>query len=315
MTGVRIIEVRSELGAGTRGASLGPDAIRIAALDFRSDYFKRYPVAEVKHENHMLYEPPASPYAKRISGVIETCERVAHEVKKAIKGGAFPIVISGDHSASIGTITGLKQAFPDKRLGVIWIDAHADLHSPYTTPSGNVHGMPLAALLGFDNLDRKRNNLDQVTKEHWEKLKNLGGMNPKIEADDLVFLTLRDYEAEEGDLVVKNGIAVYTTNQIRKQGVEYVCRRVLADLDRCDHLYISFDVDSLDPSVSKGTGTTAKGGLLEREMANLILGLFRQEKVVCFEITEVNPTLDNENTMAEEAFTILQKVTNEVEIV
>jgi arginase len=315
MSSVKIIEVKSELGAGTRGASMGPDAIRIAAMDFRSDYFKKYPTTEVKHDNHLLLEPPSSPYAKRIQGVIETSERVAAEVKKVVKAGSFPIVLSGDHSTAIGTITGLKMAYPDKRLGVIWIDAHADLHSPYTTPSGNVHGMPLAALLGFDNLAFKKNSIDKSTAEEWEKLKHIGGISPKIEADDLVFLALRDYEPEEGDLVVKNGIAVYTTTQIRNKGIENTCRKVLADLDSCDHLYISFDVDSLDPSVSKGTGTTAKGGLLEREMANLILGLFRLEKVICFEITEVNPTLDNENTMAEAAFTILQKVTNEVEIV
>jgi arginase len=284
-------------------------------MDFRSDYFKRYQAVEVKNENHLLLEPPSSPYAKRIQGVIETCERVSNEVKKAVKAGAFPIVLSGDHSSAVGTITGLKMAYPEKRLGVIWIDAHADLHSPYTTPSGNVHGMPLAALLGFDNLDNRKNAIDKATAELWSRLKNLGGLTHKIEADDIVFLTLRDYEAEEGDLIVKNGISVYTTQQIRNKGIENTCRKVLADLDACDHLYISFDVDSLDPSVSKGTGTTAKGGLLEREMANLILGLFRLEKVICFEITEVNPTLDNENTMAEAAFTILQKVTNEVEIV
>jgi arginase len=247
--------------------------------------------------------------------VIETCERVSQEVKKAVKAGSFPIVLSGDHSSAIGTITGLKMAYPDKRIGVIWIDAHADLHSPFTTPSGNVHGMPLAALLGFDNLPFKKNNIDKATSDLWNQLKNLGGINPKVEADDIVFLALRDYEPEEGDLIVKNGIAVYTTQQIRSKGIENTCRKVLADLDSCDYLYISFDVDSLDPSVSKGTGTTAKGGLLEREMATLILGLFRLEEVICFEITEVNPTLDNENTMAEAAFTILQKVTNEVEIV
>src|SRR5690606_16979681 len=151
MKEVKLIEVRSELGAGTRGASMGVDAIKIAALDFGSRYFKQYASVEVETENHLLFESSGSPYAKRISGVLTMCERVAEEVHKVIDAQQFPLVLAGDHSTAAGTIAGIRMAYPKKRLGVIWIDAHADVHSPYTSPSGNMHGMPVAISLDEDN--------------------------------------------------------------------------------------------------------------------------------------------------------------------
>ena len=153
MRNIKIIEVRSEIGAGTRGASLGIDAIKIAALDFMSSLFTNFPTENVPDENKLLYEPVASPYAKRIAGVYTMYDRVASVVSETLKSGLFPVVLSGDHSTAGGTIAGIKMAKPKNRLGVIWIDAHADMHTPYTTPSGNMHGMPLAISLGEDNLD------------------------------------------------------------------------------------------------------------------------------------------------------------------
>src|SRR5690606_9446325 len=149
---IKIIEVRSEIGAGTRGASLGVDAIKVAALDFMSSFFVNFPTENLETENRLLYEPVASPYAKRIKGVHTMYERVASSVEKTLKSGLFPLVLAGDHSTAGGTIAGIKMAKPKSRLGVVWVDAHADMHTPYTTPSGNMHGMPLAAALGFDNL-------------------------------------------------------------------------------------------------------------------------------------------------------------------
>lgn len=312
MSTIRIIEAKSEVGAGTRGSSLGPDALRTAAHDFRSDYFNKYAYDEVADSNEHLFDPPGSPFAKRIDAIVSSCEQLSKHVSSAIKRGEFPIILSADHSNAIGTVSGLKAATPKKRLGVIWVDAHADLHSPLTTPSGNVHGMPLAALLGADNRRHKRNNPDKTTLNHWDALKNLNNINPKVDPRDIVFLTLRDYEPEESAFISEHQIKVYTTAQIRNGGINYMSKQVLNYLDACDHIYISFDVDALDPTVSKGTGTPVKGGLLEREMANLLLGLLARENVACFEITEVNPTLDSENMMAETAFSILQKVTNEI---
>ncbi|HEV8082448.1 MAG TPA: arginase family protein, partial [Chitinophagaceae bacterium] len=132
MKNIKLIEVPSEIGAGTRGASLGVDAIKIAALDFMSNFFVHFPSEKIETENHLLFEPIQSPYAKRINGVLIMYERVAKAVKETILGNFFPVVLSGDHSIAGGTIAGIKAAKPKSRLGVIWIDAHADLHTPYT---------------------------------------------------------------------------------------------------------------------------------------------------------------------------------------
>src|ERR1035437_6062305 len=150
---IRLSEVRSEVGAGTRGASLGIDAIKIAALDFRSNFFKTHRSINIPDDNASLYGMIESRYAKRIRSVLKMYERVAAAVRDSLKDGKFPIMLSGDHSTAGGTIAGVRMAYPDSRLGVIWIDAHADLHSPYTTPSGNMHGMALSTALGEDNIE------------------------------------------------------------------------------------------------------------------------------------------------------------------
>src|SRR5271163_4780160 len=144
---IRLIEVKSEVGAGTRGASLGVDAVKIAALDYRSDFFRTHRSIHIPDDNTALYGRIESRYAKRIRSVLKMFERVAAAVRDTLKDGKFPIILSGDHSTAGGTMSGIKMAWPDSRLGVIWIDAHADLHSPYTTPSGNLHGMVLATAL------------------------------------------------------------------------------------------------------------------------------------------------------------------------
>src|SRR4051812_39531816 len=171
MKNIKLIEVPSEIGAGTRGASLGIDAIKIAALDFMSNFFVHFPSEKIQTENQLLFEPIQSPYAKRINGVVTMYERLCKCVKECIKNNFFPVVISGDHSCSGGTIAGIKSAKPESKLGVIWIDAHADLHTPFTTPSGNVHGMPLAAAIGEDNEDYKVHDVDEKTVKQWEQLK------------------------------------------------------------------------------------------------------------------------------------------------
>lgn len=314
MRKIQLIEVKSEIGAGTRGASLGIDAIKIAALDFRSNFFLKYPALEVKNENQLLHASFISPHAKRIKGVATMYERVANEVKNTLEDDKFPVILSGDHSTSGGTIAGIRMAYPDKKLGVIWVDAHADLHSPYTTPSGNLHGMPLAVSLGIDNKEAQVNNPSQDTIDRWEELKNLGGIYPKILPEDLIFLGLRDYEPEEEQIIRKHSIKYITVKQIRKKGIDKTCRSVLEYLKHVDMLYISFDVDVMDAGISKGTGTPVTNGLNEREVANIILGLVQNTKICCFELTEVNPTLDTENLMAENAFEILQRVTVQLEI-
>lgn len=312
MKKIRFVEVKSEVGAGTRGASMGPDAIKIAAFDYGSTLFKKIDSVEVQTENHSLFESPGSPYAKRIKSLLTVLERTANVVKNSLKNNEFPIVLAGDHSTSAGTISGIKMAYPKQRLGVIWIDAHADMHSPWTTPSGNMHGMPLAAVLAEDNASNKMNKPDKDTLENWGKIKRIGGITPKIDWNDLVFIALRDVEPEESYLLKKNKVKIFSTNDVKRNGVEKIARDALAHLSRCHMIYISFDVDSMDSSISKGTGTPVRNGITEKEAGSLLVRLIQNEKVICFEISEVNPTLDKENLMAENTFEILQRVVSQL---
>lgn len=310
MRELKIIEVKSEIGAGTRGSSLGIDAIKIAALDFGSRYFKKHKSVEIPNENHLLLETSGNQFAKRASGILTMVERVSNEISKTLLNKEFPIILAGDHSCSAGTISGIRKAFPKSRLGVIWIDAHSDIHSPYTSPSGNIHGMPLAIVLDEDNMESKVNTPDQETINYWYQLKNVGNIAPKIKYDDLVYIAMRDSELPEQYLLKKHKVKNFSTLEIRKRGVERIALDTLKYLEKCDLIYVSFDVDALDPSISRGTGTPVPNGITEREAGNLLARLMSSEKVCGFEIVEVNPTLDRENLMAEHAFEILIRATN-----
>jgi len=313
MKQIKLIEVKSEIGAGTRGASMGVDALKIAALDFGSYFFKRNKSVRVPVENKLLLEPIRNEYAKRIKGIYTVAEKLAKEVQKAVEApNTFPIILSGDHSSSMGTVAGIKMAHPDKRLGIIWIDAHADIHSPYTTPSGNMHGMPIAAMLDEDNIANKTNEPDEETINYWEKLKSLGGIKPKVLPSDVIYVAMRGMEIQESTLIKKLNIHNYTVSEMRAKGVERAAVEVLNYLDKCDIIHISFDVDSMDPSISRGTGTPTKNGITEREAGNFIARLLYSKKIASFEIAEINPTLDKENLMAENAFEILQKAANQI---
>lgn len=312
MKKIKFVEVKSEIGAGTRGASLGIDALKIAALDYGSNLFNQIPSIEIPNENKMLYEFAGISYAKRIKGVLSIYERLCTEISDCLKKKVFPIVLAGDHSTAGGTIAGIKNAFPKARLGVIWIDAHADLHSPYTTPTGNIHGMPVAASVGEDNIACRINKPDKDSIELWNKLKKVGGVSPKFTYKDLVYISLRDIEPEESFLLKKNKVKIFSTNEVRKNGVEKIARDTLAHLNNCNLIYISFDVDSMDSSISKGTGTPVRNGITEKEAGSLLVRLLQNEKVCCFEICEINPTLDKENLMAENTFEILQKAISQL---
>jgi len=310
MKELKIIEVKSEIGAGTRGASLGVDAIKIAALDFGSRYFKKHNTLEIPNENHLLLEATGNAYAKRISGVLTMVERVTEEVAKTLENNSFPIILAGDHSTAAGTISGIRKAYPKSKLGVIWVDAHADLHSPYTTPSGNLHGMSMAIVLDEDNLDSKVNKPDQETLNYWFQLKNVANIAPKITYKDVVYIGVRDVEIQEEFLLKRHRVKNFTIADIRKRSVERIAIDAIQTLDHCDLIYVSFDVDVLDSAISKGTGTPVSNGLTEREAGNLLSRLLTSDTVCCFEMVEINPTLDKENLMAENAFEILVRATN-----
>jgi arginase len=243
MKGIKLIEVRSELGAGTRGASLGIEALKMASLAYGSYLFGKFKSKEVKDSSNLLYKNPIRTYAKRIKGVVKIFQKQANTISKEIKAGRFPVVISGDHSSAGGTIAGIKMANPNKKLGVIWIDAHADLHSPYTTPSGNIHGMPLASALGIDFQGKPKNPVTGDTIPFWDTLKNIGGIYPKITPDSLIFIGLRDTETEETQYIKRNKIKTVNVETIRKGKIKEICKSCIDYLKDCDILYVSFDID------------------------------------------------------------------------
>ena len=309
MRKIKLVEVRSEIAAGTRGASLGVDALKIASLDKKSNFFSQFQPIHVPNANDFLWKGNKHPYANYIDGVYQVIKNVYSTIESLRLEKKFPIILAGDHSTAAGTIMGIKGAHPDMRLGVIWIDAHADLHTPYTTPSGNMHGMPLAMAAHLDNLDCQLNQPSKDTCDFWDRLKKIGGDFPKIKPEDIVYISVRDTEIPENTLIQKYGITNFTTETVRELGVFEVAKRSLALLKDCEQLYISFDVDSMDPSFSLGTGTPVPNGLTVEEAIQLNAELIKDKRVCCWEIVEVNPTLDSENTMAEIAFEVLEITT------
>lgn len=309
---LRIIKNRSDIGAGTRGADMGIDAMEIAAINSGNNFFNRSPYIDVKTHNETIYDMVRNSFAKRIGFVVEQCTRVSNVVQETLGKKEFPLVLSGDHSSALGTISGIKAAYPKGRLGVVWIDAHADLHTPYTSPSGNVHGMPLAAALQEDNIPMKSNNPDKGTTASWEKLKKIGTDTPKFLPQDLIYFGVRDTEEAENKLIDRKNIKNYTVAEIRFRGIQKCIQEAIHKLSGCDLIYITFDVDSLDCDfVSRGTGTPVSFGFSPEEAKELITGFLKSEKVVCTEFTEVNPLLDNKgNLMAETAFDILNSCFN-----
>ena len=306
MKELKIIEVKSEIGAGTRGASLGVEAIKIASLDLNSDFFKQYESVEVENVNELLFDGAKHSYAKFIDGVMIMEERVCLEVYETIWEENFPLIIAGDHCTAYGTIAGIKKADPKLRLGVIWIDAHADIHTPFTTPSGNMHGMALSMACGIDNLECKVNDPRGETLEYWEQIKNVGIPGPKVYPEDIVYVGVRDLEKPENYLINKYNINFIETEDIKKLGSAKIAEKALQMLDHCDLIYVSFDVDTLDSRISTGTGTPVPNGLTVEEAKILNAELAKNPKVCAWEIVEVNPTLDTENRMAESAFEILE---------
>ncbi|MGB0861332.1 MAG: arginase [Saprospiraceae bacterium] len=307
---VRIVKNRSDIGAGTRGSDLGIDAIEIAAINQNNDFFNRYEAIDVETHNETIYNMVKNSFGKRMGHVLTQCNRVSEVVKDTLEAGYFPLIMAGDHSSALGSISGIKAAYPEKRLGAIWIDAHADLHSPYTTPSGNVHGMPLAAALALDNKDFQVNTPSAITVKDWEGMKNIGVKGAKIQASDLIFFGVRDTELPEDKLMEDHKIRNFTVEEMRFKGIDSCMKMAIQQLEACDIIYISFDVDSLDcDMISYGTGTPVAKGFDQYEVIQIIKALLATQKVVSLECVEVNPLLDTKgNKMAETAFEVLDAV-------
>jgi len=314
MKAIKIIKNRSDIGAGTRGSDLGIDAIEIAAINQGNNYFDNFQFEDVATENESIYDKVKSSFAKRIGFVHNQCERLCEHVKTNLDNNTFPLVISGDHSSALGTISGVKAAFPNKRIGVVWIDAHADIHSPYTSPSGNIHGMPLAAALYEDNLNCQVNEVTPGTNETWEKMKNIGVPGAKVKASDVIYFGVRDTEEPEDKQIEALQIKNYTVSEMRFRGLDTCVNEAISMLNDCDLIYISFDVDSMDcDMISNGTGTPVPKGFDQYEVIHIINAFVATKKVASLEFVEVNPLLDFKgNKMAETAFEVLDEVTKTI---
>jgi arginase len=301
---------KSEITAGTRGASLGPDAIMTAARKKGSFIFSEFPKVYIDDANHLLDLPTPYKFAKRVDGLETLYRDLDAKVSQVLKSNKFPLVLAGDHGSAAGTIAGIKSAFPSKTLGVVWIDAHADIHTPYTTPSGNIHGMPLSIALDDDNLECGINEVSEFTKKAWVELKKIGGEQAKLKAEHLAYIGVRDTEPEENAIIERLNIRNFTVQEVNQKGTEQVLAEIESQMAACDLIYVSFDVDSMDPeATSHGTGTPVKDGLLPVQAKELLVSLAKNPKTTCIEFVEVNPCLDEKiNRMAEVAAELLEEV-------
>jgi arginase len=307
---LKIIKNRSDIGAGTRGSDLGIDALEIAAINADSDFFNRHPFVDVETHNETIYNKVQNSTAKRIHFVAAQCERLKKSIVSTMQSDFFPLVLSGDHSSALGTMAGIKSLAPSKQLGVIWIDAHADIHSPYSSPSGNIHGMPLAAALAQDHLDLKINDVSKETLSDWEQMKQMGGVCPMLRPEHLVYFGVRDTEPQEEAILERLEIKNYKVHEVRHRGIDLCVQEALTRLADVDLIYLAFDVDALDCDlISKGTGTPVSKGFDSLEVIKLLQGFLASQKVVALELCEINPLLDEKgNRMAECTFEIVNSL-------
>ncbi len=310
---LKILFNTSEITAGTRGASMGPAAIVVAARDLNDTFFSENIPLELPNENQLLDVPTKFQWAKRIDGLEKVFGHVMTGMSQVFNENKFPFLLSADHGSAAATIAGIKTQYPNKRLGVVWIDAHGDLHTPFTTPSGNMHGMPLAIALNDDNEACKKNDIGEEAGAIWEKLKNKGGVGAKFSSEDLFFIAVRDTEQQEEALMARHNIKNYTVAELRERNWETISTEFQTWIDKLDILYISFDVDSMDPDItSYGTGTPVKNGITPDEAREMLNFFANQEKLCCMEFVEVNPCLDDKNTMAEITFDLMKSTVQQI---
>jgi len=283
----------SELGAGTEGSSGGFSAIVSASsnhLENTTSVYNFIDTIKVENEQFSTSLNPDFSHAKNLREIVTMYNRISIAIENSVSDDKFPFVISGDHSNAGGTIRGLKSSWMNSRIGLVWIDAHADLHSPFTTPSGNVHGMPVATAIKENNIENAINQPSDKIIDLWGKL---SGDERRVNPSDIAYVGLRSVEDAESFLIQKYGMGVHTVKKLRTRGVDRVIRDIELQLDKCDVIYVSFDVDSMDPSVSNGTGTPVNDGLSKKEALELLQAFASHSKVKCIEFTEINPSLDS----------------------
>jgi len=290
---VRLIGVKMDLGAGLRGVDMGPTALRIAGIQ-----------REIQKLNHTVEDigdiEVSSAQTAKVDDesarykveIVKTCTALAAVVDQTKKEGTFPLVMGGDHSIAMGTISGLASYYKSqgKKFGVVWVDAHADMNTPDTSPSGNIHGMPLSACLGMGP----------------KELTHIYDVGQKLDPDNVFLIGIREIDASEKKAVNSSGVNAYTMEDIDRLGIYQTMVEVREAIQAkgLDAIHVSFDVDGLDPSVAPGVGTPVPGGLTYREANLLVEMLFETGKIGSLELTEINPILDNCNQTAEVALKI-----------
>jgi arginase len=278
---IALIGASLDLGAGRRGVDMGPSAIRYAGLAGRIERLGRTVVDRGNVEG-AVPEATAmgSERVRFLEPIKQACERVARLVAGAVEEGLQPLVLGGDHSVAIGTLGGLAQAFGPG--GVLWIDAHGDLNRPDTSPTGNVHGMPLAVALGLAG--------PEFESDDWTL--------PSVAADRVALVGVRSLDPAEAELLDGLDVRVYTMSDIDRLGLEPVIREALAHVDGPGFVHVSLDMDALEPDIAPGVGTPVRGGLSYRE-AHLAMELVAESGLSgSLEVVEVNPILDRENETA-----------------
>lgn len=284
---IDIIGFPMDLGADRRGVDMGPSAIRIANITSKLQRlgYKVNDLGDIFIQN-MERQKITNHKLKYIKEIVKTSEVLAKRVEKSLNNGHFPLVLGGDHSMALGSIAGISSYCKknDLKLGVIWIDAHADMNTDETSPSGNIHGMPMAASLGLGH----------------EKLTNIYGFSPKLKPENSVLIGVRSIDIDERKNIKKLGPEVYTMSDVDKLGVHRIISRVLKKFkETVDHIHVSFDLDSVDPKVAPGVGTPVPGGLSYREAHLIMESIAECGCMSSLEVTEVNPILDIKNMSAE----------------
>jgi arginase len=283
---IRVIGVPLDLGQSRRGVDMGPSAVRVAGLEARLEAIGHV----VEDAGNIAVAIPeqkkeGDPRAKYIKEIAATCTKHAELVLKTLEAGKTPVVLGGDHSVAAGTIAGVAEFFrrQNQKVGLIWIDAHADINTPDSSPSGNVHGMPLAAIMGLGP----------------PELANIFGFSPKVAPDNCVLVGVRDIDAIEKENVRKTGIEVYTMRDIDERGMRAVMEEALRAAGRGTAGYhVSLDMDWIDPEDAPGVGTPVRGGATYRE-AHLAMEIIADHgRLTSFEIVEVNPVIDEHNRTA-----------------
>jgi arginase len=283
---IRIIGVPMDLGASRRGVDMVPSALRVAGLQSRLKQLGRQ-VEDVG--NVAVPQAEEQPYgekkARYLDEITQTCKGLAEMVLKTLDEDMIPLVLGGDHSIAVGTVAGAAAHFnkTGKRIGVIWLDAHGDMNTPESSPSGNVHGMPLAAIMGHGP----------------PELIDLAGIKPMVEARNVVLVGIRDLDSKERRFAKESGVHVFTMRDIDERGMREVMAEALRFAgDDTAGIAVSLDMDFVDPSDAPGVGTPVRGGVTYRE-AHLALEMIADSRsMVSFELVEINPVIDLHNTTA-----------------